>query len=427
MNGGVGLDIVLVGVGLQAVATQGRDDTLGYRVPETQRITDGQYHVTDPRRIGISQLYGLQLGQFDLEDGQVGGRVRADHHRVGRAPVVQQHLDGVGAGNNMVVGQDMSLVRHDYPRTQGLFYALALGLLSGLHEAAEKAVLQHGVGPGRNQFGGIDIDNGGGGPAHGFGVADDLHRGAGALLRQNPAIQDQQGCQQTGQRWPGVEFQALHAWARRLPSGPGRVDVLLRGRRLFALYAKLLGQHALGIGRGFGRVIQWRPHIRQLGRNFAAVRGISQLSQRHRPPAMAESIRAPGQVIVHVAVLFRELVKQFGGIGEVLNHLVLVGLLVLQQLVQPALGLALPERGGGGAPAQQHAQAYAQQEQEGAARDQYGQVVLRRFHRRVLLNRLIKRGASITPWARHCKRQGAGRGLAAPVVRARIANGRACG
>ena len=74
---------------------------------------------------------------------------------------------------------------------------------------------------------------------------------------------------------------------------------------------------------------------------------------------------------------FRELVEQFGGIGKVFNHLVLVGLFVLQQLIELALGLALLERGRGGAPAQQHAQANAQQEQEGAARDQYGQVVLR--------------------------------------------------
>lgn len=46
-------------------------------------------------------------------------------------------------------------------------------------------------------------------------------------------------------------------------------------------------------------------------------------------------------MVVHIAVTAGQLVEEFGSVGKVFHDLVFIGPLVLQQLIQFALGLAL--------------------------------------------------------------------------------------
>ena len=94
---------------MQAVASQGRNDALGYRVPEAQRITYRKYHIADSGCVGIAKRYRLQVGQLDLQYRKVGGRVGADHHSIGRTTVVKHHLDGICSRNHVIIGKYVTL------------------------------------------------------------------------------------------------------------------------------------------------------------------------------------------------------------------------------------------------------------------------------------------------------------------------------
>ncbi len=95
--------------------------------PKAQWVADGQYHVAHPGGIGVAQGDGLQVGQVHLQHRQIGRRVGADDHRIGRAPVLQQYLDGIGAGDDVVIGQDMAGFGDNHAGAQGALDALALG------------------------------------------------------------------------------------------------------------------------------------------------------------------------------------------------------------------------------------------------------------------------------------------------------------
>jgi hypothetical protein len=57
-----------------------------------------------------------QLVESDLEDRDVGLRVRAHHLGGGLAAVAELHLDLVGAVDHVVVGEQVALARHDDTR-----------------------------------------------------------------------------------------------------------------------------------------------------------------------------------------------------------------------------------------------------------------------------------------------------------------------
>ena len=95
MNGGVGLDVILVGVGLQAVAPQRRDNAWVTELPNPSGLPMAST-TSRPWRHWNRPVLSAAAGQIQFQHGQVGGRVGADdHRRAGRAPVMQQDLDGV--------------------------------------------------------------------------------------------------------------------------------------------------------------------------------------------------------------------------------------------------------------------------------------------------------------------------------------------
>ena len=84
-------------------AAQRRNDAHRHRLAHAERIADGEHHVANAYVLQAAQRDGRQIGQVDLEDRQVGFRVRADHLGVGLAAIGERHFDFVGAFHHMVV------------------------------------------------------------------------------------------------------------------------------------------------------------------------------------------------------------------------------------------------------------------------------------------------------------------------------------
>ena len=97
------------------------------------------------RSFEARQRNRLQAVGRDLQHGQVGVRIRADHARLDRAVVVQGHVDVVGALGDMVVGQHIALGRiDDHARAERLLDALAR-LVRDVEEAPEYRVVEERI------------------------------------------------------------------------------------------------------------------------------------------------------------------------------------------------------------------------------------------------------------------------------------------
>src|SRR3989338_6173279 len=76
---GVGLDETLKGVQPQMIALECADDANGDSLPHAERVADGEHHIAHLRLLRVTEGDGGKLaGQFDLDDGEVGFRVRAE-------------------------------------------------------------------------------------------------------------------------------------------------------------------------------------------------------------------------------------------------------------------------------------------------------------------------------------------------------------
>ena len=67
------------------------------------------------------------LSSGDAQYGEVGFGVHADDGGAHAAPVSQQHLDLIGAADDMIVGQDVTLAADDDAGTEAGLYYLAGG------------------------------------------------------------------------------------------------------------------------------------------------------------------------------------------------------------------------------------------------------------------------------------------------------------
>ena len=59
INGGVGLDVIVVRAGID-VAVARRDDAGGHRAAEAERIADGDDPFAEPQLVGIAELHRLE-------------------------------------------------------------------------------------------------------------------------------------------------------------------------------------------------------------------------------------------------------------------------------------------------------------------------------------------------------------------------------
>jgi len=118
VDGRVGLDEVLEVVDAELVAAQRRDDAAGHGLADAEGIADGQHLVAHLQFVGAAQHDHRQLVELDLEHGQVGVGIGADHLAARVAAVVERDLDLVGALDHVVVGEDVTIGAHDHAAAQ---------------------------------------------------------------------------------------------------------------------------------------------------------------------------------------------------------------------------------------------------------------------------------------------------------------------
>ena len=81
----------------------------GDGLADAEGVADRQHLVAHLQRVGVAQRDDRQAVQRDLEDGQVGVGVGADHLAARLAAVVEDDLDIVGALDHVVVGEDVAV------------------------------------------------------------------------------------------------------------------------------------------------------------------------------------------------------------------------------------------------------------------------------------------------------------------------------
>ena len=143
---GVGLDEVLEGVDPEVRAPEGRDDAHGHRLADAEGIADGQHDVADDDVVHSAERdrRQLELTPFlgeELEHGEVGFRVAADHARRQGAAVVEGNLDLVGAFDDVVVGEHVAVGADDDPGAEAGI-TLRLAFLTLAEEVAEDRVVE---------------------------------------------------------------------------------------------------------------------------------------------------------------------------------------------------------------------------------------------------------------------------------------------
>src|SRR5262249_39005414 len=91
------------------VATTGRDDTSGHRAAEAERIADREHPVADARGLVREVDVGEVAAAIDLDQGDVGTRVGADHLGGVGLAVIGRNLDGVGLIDHVVIGHGVAI------------------------------------------------------------------------------------------------------------------------------------------------------------------------------------------------------------------------------------------------------------------------------------------------------------------------------
>ena len=89
---------------------------------EAERVADGEHPLTDAR--ASRRHRSASVGQVllvDLDDGDVGRRIAADDLRLELALVVQRDRHLVGVGDDVVVREDVAVVRDDEAGAARLF------------------------------------------------------------------------------------------------------------------------------------------------------------------------------------------------------------------------------------------------------------------------------------------------------------------
>ena len=135
----IDLDVVVVGAGAD-VAPARRDDAGGDRAAQAERIADRDHPIADARLV-LGELHvGEGLVGVDLDEGEIGLRVGADHlGLVGRA-VVGLDLHGLGMIDDVVIGHRVAVRRNE---EAGAFAGDdLLGLRHAVRQAREAELLE---------------------------------------------------------------------------------------------------------------------------------------------------------------------------------------------------------------------------------------------------------------------------------------------
>ena len=184
VDGGVGLDEVLVALDAEAAAAERADDPRGHRLTEPEGVADGDDEVPDPKPVGVREGQCREILGRHLDHCDVGLRVRADQPPLQSPTVLQRDGDLLGVVHHVVVGEHVPPPGvDDDPGAETLAAAL-LGPLGHVEEAAEERVGEQGAALGAHGAPGRNVDDGRGDALqHGGETRQPFpvhHRGQGA-------------------------------------------------------------------------------------------------------------------------------------------------------------------------------------------------------------------------------------------------------
>ena len=155
VDGGVGLDDVVDGVlvGRDDLPLERADDARRRRAHQPEGVADGDHLVADLHRVGVAERERGQCTGTGAhpQHGEVGRRVGADDPRLHALVVREADQDRLGAGDHVVVRDDVAGLVHDEARTERLL---------GLHRRAEGG--EEGIRRRHDLAGGGDLDDTGG-------------------------------------------------------------------------------------------------------------------------------------------------------------------------------------------------------------------------------------------------------------------------
>ncbi len=157
-------------------AVQGGHDAGGGGVVIAERVADGHHVLADGELVGVGEFHSLQVARrvVELDDRKIGGGIGADERGGIHVAVGKRHLNLLGAGDHVVVGDDVAFGVDDGAGALG--GAVAQRGLDGDHGAGDIA------GDGL-PVGGFAAA-GGGGPGAGLIRADVGQRIAGRQVIQ---------------------------------------------------------------------------------------------------------------------------------------------------------------------------------------------------------------------------------------------------
>ena len=114
IDGGIGLDEILIRPDPHIGPVQAADDPGGHGLADRLRIADGEHEIPDLEAIGITEREFRQAIRAHLDDGHVGLGIGTDATRRQRAAVGELHRDLVGMVDDMTVGDDEPAARVEH-------------------------------------------------------------------------------------------------------------------------------------------------------------------------------------------------------------------------------------------------------------------------------------------------------------------------
>ncbi|MFM1943697.1 MAG: hypothetical protein RI897_2679 [Verrucomicrobiota bacterium] len=188
IDGGIGLDEVLVVFDSHTSAADCADDALGDRLADAEGVADGEDDIADEDEVTIGERGMGEVVGVDFEHGYIGFGVTSDDFGfVFFAGVFEGDFDFIGAINDVVVGEDVAIGGDDDTGAEATLFEGARGLGHAPESVAEEA-LEGGVIKERHHagvigaadgFAGEDIDHGWRGFLDHGGVAG--HESGGAV------------------------------------------------------------------------------------------------------------------------------------------------------------------------------------------------------------------------------------------------------
>ncbi len=108
IDGGVGLQEILVHVHVQPGAPLGADDAVRDRTGQSEGRADRQHAIADLHRVGVAEFQRLKAGVLDIEhnDGDIGAAIAADVLRRELAAVQQIDHGSLRPFDDVIIGDD---------------------------------------------------------------------------------------------------------------------------------------------------------------------------------------------------------------------------------------------------------------------------------------------------------------------------------